>query len=235
LDSRIEALIDAIDVASSEHMIGNALKNYAIACGFERFAYMQAYATEMKTFNNYPSEWGGIYFRHRYSKIDPVVTTAKRGRQMFNWSSDEWIKSGTSKEVRKFCSQAMSFGIRAGTTIPVEGSYGAVILLTFATSRSRFDAAVLGDALSAQRAALAVHYRLRDLADLPKTEPALCLSSKEAICLKWSEHGRTMQEIADLTKIQYRTVQHYLDNARRKLGARNVTQAVAIAKDHDLL
>lgn len=53
--------------------------------------------------------------------------------------------------------------------------------------------------------------------------------------LRWAARGKYMSEIAELTNTQYRTVQHYLDNARAKLHATNLTHAVAIAKDRGLL
>lgn len=236
MDGRLQGLIDALDVTNSERMLKNVLKNHALSCGFERFAYFHSSAGDkIRTLNNYPSEWEKMYLTQGFTAIDPVVAHAKRTRELFVWSVDSWRKSCVSGEVRDFLSRACEFGIRAGATIPVEGSFGAFIMLTFATSRARLERPVQGDGLRAQRAALAVHYRLESVAEFPKISEGLRLSAKETICLKWAERGSTMHEIASLTGIQYRTVQHYLDSARRKLRARNVTQAVAVAKDYGLL
>ncbi len=73
------------------------------------------------------------------------------------------------------------------------------------------------------------------LAERALSAPAFLLSPKELVCLKWAAKGKYMPEIADLTHTQYRTVQHYLDNARAKLNATNLTHVVAIAKDCGLL
>lgn len=53
--------------------------------------------------------------------------------------------------------------------------------------------------------------------------------------MMWAAKGKTAPETARLTGIKARTVQNYLDNARRKLGAATVPQLVAIAKDHGLV
>lgn len=47
--------------------------------------------------------------------------------------------------------------------------------------------------------------------------------------------GKNGPETAKITGIKPRTVQHYLDNARRKLGAQSVPHLVAIARDHGLV
>jgi LuxR family transcriptional activator of conjugal transfer of Ti plasmids len=44
-----------------------------------------------------------------------------------------------------------------------------------------------------------------------------------------------MNVIADLLGIKPRTVQFYLDNARDKLGARSIAQAVRIAMEKKLI
>lgn len=49
------------------------------------------------------------------------------------------------------------------------------------------------------------------------------------------DEGKTAPETAMLTGINARTVQHYLDKARAKLGAESVPELVAIAKDRGLV
>ncbi|MGV1793641.1 autoinducer binding domain-containing protein [Rhizobium sp. A37_96] len=235
MDGQLQSLIDALDIASDERMVRTALKSFAVACGYERFAYLQTAGGEIKTFNTYSEEWQGIYLDRRYSRIDPVVTTAKRRMAMFTWSADDWNVRDMTKEERLFRSQAIDFGVRSGLTIPIEGSFGSILMLTLATSQKQADASTLGDRVRAERAVLYAYHRLRILAERSLSAPKLALSPKELVCLKWAAKGKYMLEIAEVTNTQYRTVQHYLDNARAKLGATNLTHAVAIAKDRGLL
>ncbi|WP_245269627.1 helix-turn-helix transcriptional regulator [Allorhizobium undicola] len=51
----------------------------------------------------------------------------------------------------------------------------------------------------------------------------------------WAAKGRNTPDTAMLTGINPRTVQHYLDNARRKFDAQTVPQLIAMVKDRGLL
>ncbi|WP_438754527.1 helix-turn-helix transcriptional regulator [Pararhizobium sp. O133] len=53
------------------------------------------------------------------------------------------------------------------------------------------------------------------------------LSDRERDCLAFLADGRRDREIADLLGITETTVRFHVDNARKKLGARNRTQAIA--------
>nr|WP_268842099.1 helix-turn-helix domain-containing protein [Rhizobium herbae] len=55
------------------------------------------------------------------------------------------------------------------------------------------------------------------------------LAPQEAICLRWAAEGKSMREAATLLGIKYSSARSYLDNARDKLGAVSLIQAVAIA------
>ncbi|EJN05954.1 autoinducer binding domain-containing protein [Phyllobacterium sp. YR531] len=235
MDGQFQSLIDALDVTNDERTVRSALKSFTIGCGFERFAYLQTAGGEIKTFNSYLPEWQDIYFANRYSRVDPVVTTAKRRKTLFVWSADQWLARNQAKEQKLFQSQAIDFGVRSGITVPVEGSFGSILMLTVASSRSQVDAFALGDHAVAARAVLYVHHRLRMLAARSFSTPKILLSPRELVCLKWSAKGKYMPEIAELTNTRHRTVQYYLDNARAKLEATNLTHAVAIMKDRGLL
>ena len=235
MDGQFQALIDAIDVVSDKRNFVKVLKNFAVGTGFERFAYLQIAATEITTFNNYPADWQDIYLAKQYSRVDPVVTQAKRTMKMFDWSLDGGPLWRLPVEQKTFHAEAIDFGIRSGVSIPVEGSFGTVLMLTLASSQARVDLSALGGAQRAAHAVLCMHYRLRAASERIFSGPKPALSPKELVSLKWAANGKYMPEIAVLTNTRYRTVQHYLDNARTKLGATNLTHAVSIAKDCGLI
>jgi len=235
LDTALQSLIDAIDIAQDERSITNILRGYAQTCGFERFAYLQTAADGITTYNNYPREWQDVYLRQGYSEIDPVVTTARRRMGMFSWSAEDASGRSIPKTQRKFYTEAVDHGIRSGLSVPVLGSFGTMLMLTLATSRARVSPSMFSDAQRAAHATLAVHYRLKALAESPLAAPPFSLTPKELLCLKWASKGKYMPEIAALIDVQHRTVQHYLDNARAKLNATNLTHAVAIAIERGLI
>ena len=234
VDGDLRSLIDMAEAARDERMIKSALNRFANSCGFERFAYLQTEGAEIRTFNSYPEEWQDIYLGSRYFLIDPVVTEAKRRMEMFSWTADDWPARGAS-ELRRFRDQAIEHGIRSGVTIPVEGSFGSTMMLTFASSEKKADRSILQDGQKAIQAVIAIHYRLKIIAAATIVAPKRLLSPREAMCIMWAAKGKSAPETAMLTGINPRTVQHYLDSARRKLEAATVAQLVAIAKDHGLV
>lgn len=234
VDGVIRSLFDMLEAAQDDQMIKGAIKNFAQSCGYDRFAYLQAEGLEVKTFNNYPEPWSQIYLASNYSNIDPVVTTAKRRRETFPWKAEDWPDRGVSP-LRRFRDEAIDHGIRSGVTIPIEGSFGSTLMLTFASSAKSVNVAARLDPKIAVQIVLAVHYRLRMIAKSTIIAPKRMLSPRECACLTWSSKGKNTLETAMLTGINARTVQHYLDSAREKLDAKTVPHLVAMAKDRGIL
>lgn len=235
LESEFQAFLDTVDVAHDERMIRQATKTFATSIGFERIAYLQVEGEDVRTISSYAQAWQEVYLEKRFSTIDPVVIEARRRMKIFTWSADEWSTRG-SAELKRFRDEAISHGIRSGMTIPVRGSFGSTILLTFASSaaESGSSSSCLSTEAAVQ-AALAIHYRLRFISAGRVVAPKNTFSSKEAVCVTWSAKGKYAPEIASIMGITPRTVQHYLDSARRKLGAENVQHLTALATAYGLV
>ncbi|MBP1884953.1 autoinducer binding domain-containing protein [Sinorhizobium mexicanum] len=234
MNGDLGSIIDMAEAAHDERIIKSGLKRFATSFGFERFAYLQTEGAKLRTFNSYPEKWQDIYLGSQYFRIDPAVTEAKRRMETISWTACDWPARGTS-ELKRFREQAIEHGIRSGVTIPVNGSYGSAVMLTFASSEKQADISRFQDRQKAIEAVMAIHYRLKIIAAATIVAPKRLLSPREAMCLMWAAKGKNVPETADVTGINPRTVQHYLDNARRKLDAATVPQLVAIAKDHGLV
>lgn len=234
LDGTVRSLIDMLEAAQDEDMIKGALKSFAQAYGYDRFAYLQTEGPEIRTFNSYPEPWEVIYLTSHYSRIDPVVTEAKRRRDIFSWTADNWPARGAS-DLRRFRDEAVEHGICSGVTIPVEGSFGSTMMLTFASSERTLDVPPALDSKTALQVVLAVHYRLKMIAASTAISPKRMLSPRETLCVLWATKGKGAQETAVLTGINARTVQHYLDRAREKFDAKTIPQLVFMAKERGLL
>lgn len=234
MSDHLRSFIDRLEAACDEQMIKSALKRFGHTHGYERFAYLQTDGFQVKTFNSYPGPWERDYLKSGYSTLDPVVIEARRMREMFEWTADEWPVRRSS-DLRRFRDEAIDHGIRSGVTIRVEGSYGSAIMLTFSSPEKK---AVVSGALDSKKALqllLAVHYQLRAVAAKATFNPKRALSPREMLCLVWASKGKKGEEIAMITGIKARTVQHYLDQARHKLDADSVPHLVAIAKDRRLV
>jgi DNA-binding NarL/FixJ family response regulator len=55
------------------------------------------------------------------------------------------------------------------------------------------------------------------------------LSGREIEIIKHTACGSTAKEIAKMTGLEHRTVEAYMANIRKKLGAKNVAHAIYIA------
>jgi len=66
-------------------------------------------------------------------------------------------------------------------------------------------------------------------------DAAMPLSERELECLTWAALGRTDVEIGAIIHRSPTTARFHIDNAVRKLGARNRTQAVAMAAQRGLI
>ena len=235
MDGQITTLIDALDTAPDQRSIRVALKSFSIACGFERFAYFEITSNEISTINSYPLEWQNSYLQGQCARIDPVVTMAKRLMQMFTWSAHEWPTRHLSSEEKRFRAMAKQHGLCSGLSIPVQGSYGSILMLSLTSTRPKTLIDTPPSLARAEQAVLYIHHRLRAVPDTELMSCSLTLTSQEAVCLKWAAKGKYMREISMITSLQYRTVQFYLDNARKKLDATNLTHAVSIAKDKGII
>lgn len=126
-------------------------------------------------------------------------------------------------------------GIRAGFTVPVQGSYGRTIMMTFASDEKVDDGWLSIDPTKLTSVAMAIHYRCQFFGEHHLISPRLYLTAQESRCLQHAADGFSTTLTGQMLGINGRTVQKYLDSARRKLEARNVTNAVIKAKDRRLI
>lgn len=234
MDGTVRSLIDMLEAAQDEHMVKGALKSFAHSSGYDRFAYLQTESLEIRTFNTYPEPWEGIYLTSYYSRIDPVVTEAKRRGDIFSWTSDDWPDRGSSP-LRRFRDQAIDHGICSGVTIPVDGSLGSTMMLTFASPERKMEIPASLTSKAAIQIVMAVHYSLKLVAASATISPKRTLSPRETLCVMWAAKGKSTHETAVLTGINARTVQHYLDSARGKFDAKTIPQLAVMAHQRGLL
>jgi DNA-binding CsgD family transcriptional regulator len=83
------------------------------------------------------------------------------------------------------------------------------------------------DALAIQLAGLMLTERLMTFAAPPAAEDEVRLTNRERDALAWVAEGKSDWEISVILGLSETTVRFHVDNARRKLGAVNRTQAVA--------
>lgn len=224
-----ERLIDLCQVQSSSDALNGSLAHLAVTAGFDHYAYFRAHPNDNFVATDYPPEWQHRYFARSYMTLDPVVTTAKRGPQVFRWSVDD-VRPKVRRDLRCFYTEAADFGLKSGLSVSVSAGFGKFAILTFtSSSHSSARGCVAGETSGLGITAAAfLHSRMRNMEDLVSNgTPAL--SARELACLKWSSEGKTMVEIAAILDITYTCVRRNLRQAMDKLGVCKLSQATATA------
>lgn len=176
----------------------------------------------------YSLDWARRYVERDYRSIDPVVLSALRRFHPMDWKSLDW----SSPQARQMARDAAEHGIgNQGWTVPIWGPSGefAFFILNHNTddaSWQRFTEAkgkeiLLVSHLMHQQAMRIINKEL----DAATTE----LSPREREALTQLSLGQSRAAVADALQISENTLRAYIDSARHKLGALNVTHAVALA------
>lgn len=224
------ALLDLVDTASTSRALGHALSCFAQLHGFRQHAYLSLQDTRLQYFGDYPKAWREQYMQEELFQVDPVIDKARRSTGPFFWSTSEWIPS-PDKRLEAFTRNAINHGLFQGLTICARASFDRQLLLSFTGPDPGAKMPLRNDLSDAVPLLMGLHYKLSMLRATDATTGRSPLSSRELLCLTWAAQGKTAHETGIITGLSTRTVQHYLDRARLKLGAATVPHLVAIAKD----
>lgn len=167
-----------------------------------------------------PDGWvGSAAFNYICFDVNPLLGAIREGRTRYRFSDfaafddpvygDYWDAMGEAGISDALCAT----------------SYGAdrsIASLHLGFERRDFGA---DEARAIHLAGLLLTERLMDFSTPPAPLPEL--TARERDCLAFAAEGHTDIEIASLLGISEATVRFHVNNARRKLGATNRTQAVA--------
>ncbi len=140
---------------------------------------------------------------------------------------------------KAFIATLERFGIISGLAIPCRlkgtGRYGGFMLCsTF--DRYRFERSIMPRAGQFQTFCLIAHRRIEDIAfDRKAILGQRPLSARERQCLDLVSRGLRAKEIAHSLGVSEASIRLYLKNARSKLGARTMEEAIVLALQSDLL
>ncbi len=231
---QFRTLLDMVDTAVSRRAISRTMKLFALRNGFAHHAFLELHGREARYFGDYPEKWERLYLAERSFRLDPVVAQARRSSGTFFWSAPGWL-STPGGPLKRFAANAIEHGVAHGLTISARASFDRQLLLSFASATGDFRFPKQQDLSDAVPVLMALSYRLSHIGEHSESTAKARLSSGELLCLTWAAKGKTGVEIGLLTHLSTRTVQHYLDSAREKLGASTVPHLVAISKDMKLI
>lgn len=229
---RLAATADAAD-------LHEVLAEMALALDLPLFGYLFPACHDRATnvISTYPKRWTSHYIRSGYDVLDPVIGQARLQRETFRWGADG-NDALISAPQRQLMDEASQFGISCGFTIPVHDRRGQFATLTFATDEKRplFFRVIERYQLALQMVAILFHIQARRTLLTTTRVDGVSLSPRELQCLNWAARGKSAWDIGHILGIAPRTVAFHLDNAKKKLGVRTITQAairLALSKGSD--
>lgn len=234
-----QAFIDRLAAAAGSDDLNKAMTRFADGLGVTRFTYLgfRRPGPHMPVYlTTYPMDWVYRYASRRYQEIDPVVVLARRSMLPFFWD-DQMLGTDASREQRTFFGEAADFGIRCGLTVPIHDTQGELAAVSFISGRKpvemKRDFDAHRDVLHLASIYFHVHVRqkLEDAVEFDQPH----LSPRESACLQWVVRGKSTWDIAEILSISRRTVVFHIENAKRKLRAVTLPQAVATALYHKLI
>lgn len=175
-----------------------------------------------------PAGWEDLYAEPRYAGVNFLNRTLARRADAFAWSESD-IRPGAERELFR---ALRDFNISDGLAVPAYGPNGYVGITSIAFER--MEELAPGERSAIAIAALVLHHRMCDLR-LSAGHPQARLTPRERDCLAFLAEGNTDADVATKLGIGETTVVTHILNARRKLGARNRTHAVALALAMGLL
>jgi DNA-binding CsgD family transcriptional regulator len=176
----------------------------------------------------YSLDWARHYIERDYISIDPVVIGARRRFHPMDWKSLDW----SSARAREMMRDAIAHGLgNQGWSIPIWGPQGEFALFcvnhdTDDRSWEEFTAQNGKDLLIVSHL---MHAQAMRIINKELEPPTMDLSPREREALTQLSLGRSRAAVADALDISENTLRAYIDSARHKLGALNVTHAVALA------
>lgn len=231
-----EQLAGSVD----EPDLHNALAEAASSLGLPSFAYFCPSPQSGRTLNlisTYPKSWTSHDLHSSYETVDPVIHRARLQRETFRWGTDGSDPDFSTPQ-RQLMNEASQFGIRCGFTIPIHDRRGLVAALTFATDERQpfFFRVIERYELALRMVAILFHIQARQRLIVSTMVDGVALSRRELECLQWAARGKSAWDIGHILGISQRTAGFHLDNAKKKLGVRTITQAAirfALSKRSD--
>ena len=233
IDDRFQLLIERLEGSATEREAVAALGRYLAGIDIAHYAYLGFQGQgpnqpEPFRTGSYPAAWIEEYMGDRLYAMDPVVLAATRSTVPVAWSGGCVSRDEAPKSVREMFERASGFGIRSGYTIPIRSSIGQLATMTFA---SPLDAAQFDKLISRHKAELHLGaFHFHDAVErIIAPARGAHLTPREQTCLLFSSQGMSAKEIARALEISPRAVKFHQDNAREKLGAMNLKQAISTA------
>lgn len=182
----------------------------------------------------YDIEWVRHYIRKDYRVIDPVVLGALRRFTPMDWKTLDW----SSPAARQMMRESLAAGLgNQGWSVPIWGPSGefAMFSVNHQADDDEWQRYTRQNAKNLLLVSHLVHQQARRILSEDTAAPAADLSPREREVLARLSFGENRARVAEALQISENTLRAYIDSARHKLGAANVTHAVALATSRGMI
>lgn len=176
--------------------------------------------------SNWPTE-----LLTRYDELGLISSSAsirrlKETTVPFRYTISDWeAEAGHPEGMHELAKAIRAAGVSEYYFIPVHNAAGGRGAVIWSGPRADIPMAEIAEL---QMISIHVFNRLADIESLGKKNRNN-LTEREIECLSWTAAGKTSSDISGIIGLSEHTVNHYLNQATRKLDAVNRTQAVVIA------
>jgi len=184
-------------------------------------------------FSVYSEAFDNFYFQEKLYAIDPLSPYIKQSHLPIAWGlNHQRLAARRSPNLKRFYSLYDDVGGHHGLGIPLHGKdFHAVFGLTDLGNEKDFVACYPQFSVISHLFAVSLVENLHVTSEAKSNQ----LTPRETECLTWASVGKTMSEIAYILTLSESTVSFHIENAKRKLDARTLVQAVGKAVSTKLI
>lgn len=229
-----EALAHANDAHHRFALFTAALERFGldqINYGFFDPAEADRSKAEVLFLSTMRADWLQYYYDRALHFDDPHVVKVRQGNVLpYRWGKTE-VASLEAANVRRAALEIEDAGIRNSLCIPLASPFAPLRPVAGMTLGSSQDSPLLHDADTAPYLVAITHlFHNLSLGALTRERLEIKpLSAREKDCMQLLIGGLTQDQIAERLTLSRATVELHLRNAKRKLKADSLTQAVARA------
>ncbi len=181
--------------------------------------------------HRWPLGWFELYEERNFVHYDPVASHCRATMDPFLWSEAP-LTVDDEPMALQVMNLAGDFGMKQGFCLPIHGVESLEACISLSTSETDLDPKIRP---MLHLMGMYTFGKLRVLLDIERPRARVRLTPREREVLSWTAVGKSAWETGQILSITKRTVDMHVMAAATKLGARNKTQAVALAVQDRLI
>ena len=248
----IDEAIARIESCRDRHTLLQAMHEMIGDYGFSAFNFLdvgQPGVDEPFYAGTHSHAWDTEYKGNGFIHVDPVLPLVRRRNTPFRWSDLTLPETNGRRKpgAIKLMEAATDHGFRDGLVVPFHFidhlgyTNSALCVFFWLEQQSKLTAMLSHKKHEIHLLTIYFAQRMSDIAAQEMKSRAkffdedgrplrqVNLTDRERDVLAWAARGKTADETGDILSLSTATVNEYLDNARRKLGATNKAHAASIA------